>query len=197
MQNAKCKIKHIKHREGRLIVISGPSGSGKTTICNRLLKLLPNLEYSISYTTRAPRKGERDGKDYFFISKEEFQRRIKEGSFLEYAKVFDNFYGTGKDFVLEKLRQGKDVLLCIDVQGASQIKRNFPKAILIFLMPPSLKVLEERLKKRATDHPEEISKRLAKAKEEMKEAFNYEYIVINNKIQETLLDMQGIIQNEK
>lgn len=181
-------------KQGRLIVISGPSGSGKTTICNRLLKLLPDLEYSVSFTTRAPRHGEKDGRDYFFISKEEFQRRIKDGAFLEYASVFDNYYGTSKDWVMERLDHGKDILLSIDVQGAAQIRKNFLKALLIFLIPPSLKVLEERLKNRATDEPIEIEKRLAKAKEEMAQVGNYDYVVINDKVTEAVEEIRGIIQ---
>lgn len=183
--------------KGRLIVISGPSGSGKTTICNRLLKLLPNMEYSISFTTRAPRHGEKNGRDYFFISKEEFQRHIKNGSFLEYAQVFDNYYGTNKDWVTERINQEKDILLSIDVQGAAQIKKNFPKAILIFLIPPSLKILEERLRRRATDHPEEIEKRLVKAKEEMMQVGNYDYVVINDRVELAIEKIKNIIQHER
>lgn len=184
-------------KKGRLIVISGPSGSGKTTIRDRLLKLLPGLECSVSYTTRAPRQGEKEAKDYFFISKEEFQRCIKEDGFLEYAKVFDNYYGTCKDWVTERLKEGKDILLCIDVQGAAQIKKNSDNALFIFLIPPSLKVLEERLQKRATDHPEEINKRLAKAKEEMAQVGNYDHVVLNDKVSEAVDEIIGIIRHER
>lgn len=183
--------------KGRLIIISGPSGSGKTTICNRLLRLLPNMEYSVSFTTRSPRDREKNGIDYFFISKEEFQRRIKKGSFLEYARVFDNYYGTSKDWVIERIHQGKDILLSIDVQGAAQIKKNFPKAILIFLILPSLKVLEERLRRRATDHPEEIEKRLEKAKEEMAQVGNYDFVVINDRVELSVKRIKNIIQHER
>lgn len=184
-------------KQGRLIVISGPSGSGKTTIRDRLLKLLPGLECSISYTTRPPRHGEKDEKDYFFISKEEFQRCIKEDNFLEYAKVFDNYYGTCKSWVSDRLKEGKDILLCIDVQGAAQIKKNSDSALFIFLIPPSLKVLEDRLKKRATDHPEEINRRLVKAKEEMAQVGNYDYVVLNDKVNEAVDEIVGIIQRER
>lgn len=181
-------------KQGRLIVISGPSGSGKTTICNSLLKLLPNLEYSVSFTARTPRRGEKDGQDYFFISKEEFQNKIKNGGFLEYAKVFDNYYGTGRDWVTEKIGQGKDILLSIDVQGAAQIRKSFPNAILIFLVPPSAKVLEERLKRRATDDPREIEKRLEIAKEEMAQIGNYDYVVINDKVDDAVSEICRIIK---
>lgn len=181
-------------KQGRLIVISGPSGSGKTTICDNLRKILPNIESSISFTTRQSRTGEKEGRDYCFISKEEFQKRIKEDCFLEHAKVFDNYYGTSRDSIISKIDSGKDVLLSIDVQGAAQIKKSFPKTLLIFLIPPSLKVLEERLKKRATDHPEEITKRLAKAKEEMAQVGNYDYVVINDKVVDAVDEIIGIIQ---
>ena len=119
-------------KKGKLIVISGPSGSGKTTVCDRLLKLYPKLERSISFTTRDPRRGEKDGKDYFFVSKAEFNNRIDSKMFLEYAKVFDHYYGTDKNWVTEKINKGGKILLCIDVQGAEQIKCNFPDAILNF-----------------------------------------------------------------
>ena len=184
-------------KKGKLVVMSGPSGSGKTTIGNHLVKILPNLEYSISFTTRLPRRGEKDGRDYFFISKEEFQKRVKENLFLEYAQVFDNFYGTSKNWVLEKLNQGKDILLSIDVQGAAKIKKNYPETRLIFLMPPSLKVLEDRLRRRATDDEKEVRKRLSMAKEEMAEVANYDYVVINDKVDEAVKEVKGIIQHEK
>lgn len=180
-------------KKGRLIVISGPSGSGKTTICNRLLKAVPNIEYSISFTTRESRKSEKDGKDYFFVSNDEFQKRVKDGLFLEYARVFDNYYGTSKNWVLEKLESGKDILLSIDVQGAGKIKKNFPDAILIFLIPPSLKILEDRLRKRATDDEKELSKRLAMAKEEMAEVGKYDFVVMNDKVDDAVKEITDII----
>lgn len=184
-------------KKGRLIVISGPSGSGKTTIRDRLLRLLPELECSVSYTTRPPRHGEKDGRDYFFISKEEFQKRIKDGGFLEHAKVFDNYYGTCKNRVGDGLKAGKNILLCIDVQGAAQIKKNSDNVVFIFLIPPSIKVLEDRLRKRATDHPEEITKRLAKAKEEMAQVGDYDYVVLNDKVTEAVDEIVGIIKHER
>jgi len=179
--------------KGKLIVISGPSGSGKTTICDKLLKLLPAIERSISFTTRKPRRGEKDGSDYFFVSKEEFRKRIKESLFLEHALVFDNFYGTSKNWVMDKVEEGKDVLLSIDVQGAQQIRKNYNKAVFIFLMPPSMKVLEERLKKRATDDDREIEKRLEIAKEEMALVNQYDYVVINDRVDEAVDKIKVII----
>lgn len=173
-----------------LIVISGPSGSGKTTVCNKLLEEIPALQYSISFTTRSPRPGEEDGRDYFFISKDQFEKRIKENKFLEYATVFGNYYGTDKEWVLS---QEKDILLSIDVQGAGQVKKNYPDAVLIFLMPPSMKSLEERLRQRATDEPQEISKRLNIAKEEMAQVSNYDYTVVNDKLNEAVEKIKAII----
>jgi guanylate kinase len=179
--------------KGKLIVISGPSGSGKTTICEKLVQSMPEIERSISFTTRAARRGEKDGRDYFFVSKEEFQKRIKENVFLEYAQVFDNYYGTSKNWVLDKIELGKDVILSIDVQGAAQIKKNLSKAMFIFLLPPSMKVLEDRLKKRATDGAEEIEKRLKIAKEEMAEVGNYDYTIINDKVDDAVEKIKTLI----
>lgn len=177
----------------KLFVISGPSGSGKTTVCDKLLEEIKDLKYSISLTTRTPRRGEENGKDYFFISKDEFKKRVKENKFLEYAAVFDNYYGTDKDWILS---QDKDVLLSIDVQGAAQIKNNYKHAVLIFLMPPSITVLEKRLRLRATDHPEEIEKRLSKAKEEMAQVSNYDYTVINDKLDDSVSKIKSIIESK-
>ena len=181
---------------GKLIVISGPSGSGKTTISSKLLDLLPDLEDSISFTTRRPRTGERNSRDYYFISSDEFQKGIKENKFLEYAVVFGHYYGTDNKWILDRLDRGKNILLTIDVQGAAQIKANFPQAVLVFLMPPGEDVLRERLTNRATDDPEEIRNRLAKAKEEMAQVSNYNYVVINDKVNEAVEKIRGIIENE-
>ena len=179
---------------GKLIVISGPSGSGKTTVCDRLLEEMPDLQYSISFTTRSPRKGEKEGRDYFFIEKEQFEKRIQEGKFLEYAQVFDNYYGTDKDWVNEILEQGKNVLLCIDVQGANQVKKNFEDAILIFLMPPDFEELGRRLRGRGTDGEDQIKKRLDMAKEEMAQVSNYNYMVVNDKLKDSVRDILHIIK---
>jgi len=176
--------------KSKLIVVSGPSGSGKTTVCRGLLKKIPGLQRSISYTTRPKRPGEKNGKDYFFISRNDFENRIKENRFLEYAVVFGNYYGTDKDWVLS---QKTNILLSIDVQGAAQIKKNYPNSVLLFLMPPTMKALEERLKIRATDKQDEISKRLDKAKEEIAQAPNYNYTIINDKIEETVERIKAII----
>lgn len=178
----------------RLIVVSGPSGSGKNTICDRLLLSMPQLQYSISCTTRLPRPGEKEGRDYFFLSADEFKRRIAAGRFLEYAVVFDHYYGTDKKWVDDQLAQGKDVLFNIDVQGAAQIREHFSSAVLIFLMPPSLEELQRRLQGRATDDPAEITKRLNKAKEEMGHVAEYDYTVVNDRVDAAVNKIKEILE---
>ena len=149
----------MSHSKGRLFVISGPSGTGKGTICREILKDIRN-EFSVSMTTREPREGEEHGREYFFVSHEEFIENINRNNFLEYATVFDNYYGTPKDIVLKKLEKGRNVILDIDVQGGLQVKEAMPEAVLIFLLPPSLAALRSRLENRGTETPEKIEKRL-------------------------------------
>ncbi|MEO2068715.1 MAG: guanylate kinase [Desulfurobacteriaceae bacterium] len=183
--------------KGLLIVISAPSGTGKTTLCQMLLDEFKNLEFSISYTTRKPRNGEVNGKDYFFVDKETFQKMIDEGDFLEWAEVYGNFYGTSKSQVLKALNEGKDILLDIDTQGALNVKKNFPEAVLIFILPPSLSELERRLRNRGTDDEETIRKRLKIAREEIKKAFLYDYLVVNDILEVAFEKLKSIITAEK
>ena len=165
---------------GILIVLSGPSGAGKGTICAALRQQMPNLVYSVSMTTRAPRVGEEEGVSYFFRDKEEFQRLIKEDAFLEYAQVYDNFYGTPKQHVMDLLSEGKSVILEIDIQGAMQVKERFSEAVFIYIVPPSLDILSNRLRDRGTDAADVIDKRLSKASSELALAHRYDYIVVND-----------------
>jgi guanylate kinase len=183
--------------KGLLIVISAPSGTGKTTLCHMLLKAFPDMEFSVSYTTRKPRSGEVNGKDYFFVDRKTFERMIEEGDFLEWAEVYGNLYGTSKSQVLKALKEGKDILLDIDTQGALQVKKNFPEAVLIFILPPSLKELERRLKKRGTDDEETIKKRLQIAREEIRKALEYDYIVVNDILEVAFERLRSIITAEK
>jgi guanylate kinase len=183
--------------KGLLIVISAPSGTGKTTLCHKLLEEFPNVEFSVSYTTRKPRPGEVNGKDYWFVSREEFMKMVEEGDFLEWAEVYGNLYGTSKSQVLKALNQGKDVLLDIDTQGALQVKRNFPDAVLIFILPPSLKELERRLRKRGTDDEETIERRLRVAREEIKRARYYDYLIVNDELEVAYSRLKSIISAEK
>jgi guanylate kinase len=161
-------------------VISAPSGAGKTTLCRRLLKTFPNLSYSISYTTRAPRQNEADGSDYFFISPKEFEKRIRTKRWAEWALVHGNYYGTSLDYLNEKRDQGQDILLDIDVQGATQIVSHYPEAVTIFIMPPSFEVLRERLEKRATESHDQIERRLENARKEMVSKDFYKHTIIND-----------------
>ena len=156
-----------KGRNGCLFVISAPSGAGKTTLCKRILNRFPEMRYSVSYTTRTPRAGEVEGKDYHFISRAEFEEMIREDRWAEWAKVHDNYYGTSADLLKTCMDAGYDVLLDIDVAGAQQIRRHFSDSIHIFIMPPSMAVLKERLLRRSSDDPDEIEKRLKAAEREM------------------------------
>ena len=152
----------MSRKKGRLYVISGPSGTGKGTVCGELLKEIGN-EFSVSMTTREPREGEVDGKDYYFVSREVFLEHIEAGNFLEHATVFDNLYGTPKDMVLNRLERGRNVILDIDVQGGLQVKKAMPEAVLIFILPPSLAELRRRLEGRGTETAEKIEKRLGQS----------------------------------
>ncbi len=182
--------------KGLLIVVSAPSGTGKTTLSHMLLSNFPNLSYSVSYTTRPMRVNEINGKDYFFVSKDTFQKMIDENDFLEWIKVFNHYYGTSKSQVESELSKGKDILLDIDVKGALNVKRLFPEAVLIFLMPPSFKALKQRLIKRQTSE-DEISLRLKRAKSEISYALKYDYIVVNDKIKLAFERLKSIIIAER
>ncbi len=184
-------------KKGLLVVISGPSGVGKGTVRKALFSRSGhNLVYSISMTTRLPRKGEVDGVDYYFVSKDDFQKEIEKGNLLEYAQFVDNYYGTPYDKVLENLDKGNEVVLEIEVQGAMQVKDKKPDAVFIFIAPPSFSSLEERLKNRGTESDEVIKERLQKAKREIDLAPNYDYIVINDDVDNAADRIMAIIRAE-
>ncbi|OPJ56901.1 guanylate kinase [Alkalithermobacter paradoxus] len=185
------------NREGLLIVVSGPSGAGKGTICKELLNKNKEIKISVSATTRNPREGEVDGVNYFFISKEKFENMIEQEEFLEYARVYDNFYGTPKKAVLDTLSEGRDVLLEIDIQGAMQVKEKYPKGVFIFILPPSLKELKDRIVKRGTETEEDISKRFGCAISEIEKIENYDYFIINKDVERAVYELQSIISSEK
>lgn len=178
---------------GNLFIISAPSGTGKTTLLKEVQLRLPEIRFSVSFTTREPRKGEMHGRDYFFISKDEFLRGIKEGRFLEWACVHGNYYGTDKAVIEEWLSNGLEVILDIDVQGARTIKCQYPFASTIFILPPSWEELERRLRSRGTDSDEVIRRRLSNASKEISEAFWYDYIVINDEISKAVDELITII----
>ena len=187
-----------------LMLISAPSGGGKTTLCRQLLAARPDMTRAITCTTRAPRSGEKDGVDYYFFEPAEFQRRQKAGEFIEHATVFGWSYGILRSELVNKLRSGRDVLLNLDVQGAATIRkraRSEPELqsalVTVFLTPPSIKVLEERLKKRALDAPEEIQKRLGIARQEIAQWKNFDYLLISLSVQEDLRRMLAIVEAEK
>jgi guanylate kinase len=180
-----------------VFIISAPSGSGKSTLTNDLLKLVPNLEFSISYTTRNPRGSEQRGKQYFFISRNEFEKMIQAGEFLEHANVHGNCYGTSRQFLRDAGRAGHDLLLDIDVQGAAQIKRNLTDAISIFVLPPDRKTLEWRLRNRGEDSEEVIERRLVAAKREIEEYDKYDYVIINDKLEESCEKLRAIVLSER
>ena len=187
-----------RKKNGTLIVLSGPSGAGKGTICNELLKQVDTLNLSISMTTRSPRESEVDGKDYYFVTKEQFEEYIAKGNFLEYAKVHgDNYYGTPKNKVEEILSSGRDIILEIDIQGALEVKEKMEEGIFIFIMPPSMRELKDRLVKRNTESKDKIIERFKNAYKEINEVTKYNYIVINDEIQNAVDKVKAIILAEK
>lgn len=179
--------------KGRLFVLAGPSGVGKGTLRSRALANIDDLTYSISCTTRAPRAGEREGRDYRFVSRRDFEDRIAQGLFLEHASVHGNYYGTLREDVEREIEAGRDVLLEIDVQGAGQIKEQIPDSVLIFVSPPSLEVLEQRLRQRKTETEETIRTRLENAKEEMERVSEYDYNILNDVLERAAEELRGII----
>lgn len=182
---------------GLLIVISGPSGVGKGTVRKALFQREGHdLEYSVSMTTRQPREGEVEGKEYYFVSREEFEKQVKEGNLLEYAEFVGNYYGTPYDKVREKLDQGSEMVLEIEVQGAMQVKRKIPDAVFIFIAPPSYKALEERLVSRGTEDKKALNERLKKAHREVELAGEYDYIVINDEVDNAADRIMAIIRAE-
>src|SRR5437764_10717879 len=186
---------------GILYIISAPSGSGKSTLVNELRKFVPNLEFSISYTTRPPRGSEQNGREYYFISRDQFERMIRNNEFLEYADVFGNYYGTAKSVLEEARRRGNDVLLDIDVQGERQVKQKMPDAVSIFVLPPSRRELESRLRKRSLSenvHSEEvIRRRLDTARKEIENYPNYDYILVNDRLEQSVDRLQAIVLGER
>jgi guanylate kinase len=179
---------------GSIIVISAPSGSGKTTLVKRLLAVIPGLKFSVSYTTRPPRHGEKNGRDYFFVSRREFRAMIAAGEFVEWAEVVGQFYGTAKGQLHAAQKAGQDILLDIDVQGHQQVRRRLPEAISIFVLPPSSQELERRLRRRRADAPEVIERRLLNARREIQHWREYDYLVVNDRLRSATRALRAVVE---
>ncbi|HKT71246.1 MAG TPA: guanylate kinase, partial [Terriglobales bacterium] len=178
-------------------IISAPSGSGKSTLVNELRKLISNLDFSISYTTRRPRGSEQNGREYFFVPIQDFEEMIARGEFLEHANVFGNYYGTAKRFLEQAENAGRDLLLDIDVQGAAQVKRKIKNAVSVFILPPDKKTLEWRLRNRSLDTEEVIQRRLLTAAKEIENYQSYDYILINDRLEESIDELKAIVLSER
>lgn len=181
---------------GVLVVVSGFSGAGKGTVMKRLLEKYDNYALSISVTTRKPRPGEEDGREYFFRTKEEFEKYIEDDALIEYAQYVDNYYGTPRFYVEEQLAAGKDVILEIEIQGAMKVKEKNPEAVLVFVTPPTVEELKRRLTERGTETPEVIAERLARASEEAEGMRNYDYLLLNDVLEDCVDELHQIIQSE-
>ena len=182
---------------GLLIVVSGPSGAGKGTICSALREQFPNIQYSISMTTRDPRPGEVDGVNYYFADNARFEQLLAEDAFLEHAKVYDHYYGTPKKYVYQMLEEGKHVMLEIDIQGAMQVKKKYPQGVFIYIVLPSMDVLARRLRDRKTDTEEVIAGRLSKASDELQWIEQYDYLIVNDNLDSSIDEAAAILTAEE
>ncbi len=191
------KIYSAGKERGLIFVVSAPSGAGKTTICREALKILPDLQFSVSCTTRPPRKGEKNGKDYYFISKEEFSGRIAKGEFVEWAENYGHLYGTLKRDMEDLLGQGYDIILDIDTRGARQVKLIYPDSIFVFILPPSIDVLKQRLRLRGSEEDDVINVRIGRSIEEIKENEMYDYVIFNDKITVSVNILRSVYIAEK
>jgi guanylate kinase len=187
----------VSQSPGHLFILSAPSGAGKTTLRQVALNHFPDLIFSVSYTSRKPRAGERVGADYHFINKPEFEKGIAEGRWVEWATVHGNYYGTSAEFLNQNLAAGKDVLLEIDVQGTRKLLRHYPQSITIFIIPPSLAVLRKRLESRGTDDAQAIALRLANAKMEMDQKNLYRYVIINDRLDDAIAELVAILEKHR
>ena len=182
---------------GILLIVSGLSGAGKGTICKRLLEKYPDYQLSVSVTDRAPRPGETHGKEYFFLTTEAFEEKIRNDELLEYARYVNHYYGTPRDWVEEQMEQGKNVILEIELQGAFQVREKMPETVLIFIMPPSMEELERRLRGRGTESEEEIQRRLSRAEEELAFVDRYDHVIVNEDVEKSVDLLHNIVLQSK
>lgn len=187
----------MQRRDGLLFVVSAPSGAGKTSLCRALSESLENLVHSVSYTTRKPRPRETEGRDYFFVTGERFQEMVRAGDFAEWAQVHSNHYGTSRRVLDDIAAEGIDVILDIDTQGAKQIKERYPRAVFIFILPPSLQVLEERLRNRQSDNEDEIQRRMQRARDEIRDYSHYGYLIVNRDFDRALSELRSVVLAER
>jgi guanylate kinase len=180
-----------------IYIISAPSGSGKSTLVNEIRKIVSGLEFSVSYTTRAPRGSEQDGREYYFVTRPQFEEMLNKDEFLEHADVFGNYYGTARRFLREAAEKDHDLLLDIDVQGAAQVKQKLPEAVSIFILPPNRQILEWRLRKRSEDSDKTIQRRLDTAKREIENYDKYDYILINDQLEESTENLRSVLLAER
>ena len=183
--------------KGIFIVVSAPSGAGKTTICREVLKAFPEIAYSISYTTRPMRPGEENGKDYYFVSETEFRKKIEAGDFAEWTEKFGFIYGTSMEAMQKVLDQGKNMLLDVDTEGARNLKNRFPEGVFVFILPPSLEELRKRLTGRGSENENDMSVRLEKARDEIREVFWYDYIILNDQVENAIDQLKTIYLAEQ
>lgn len=183
----------MRKKKGNLFIVSAPSGAGKTTLCQKLCEVMPGIKHSVSYTTRKPRPGEVNDRDYTFIEEQKFKKMAGDGEFAEWAEVHGNFYGTSRQRLGDMLTSGIDVILDVDTQGAVQLREVYPEGIFIFIMPPSIATLKERLQGRMADTPEEIKQRITRASGEIKDYLKYNYVIVNSIFEEALRDLEAIV----
>lgn len=183
--------------KGKLFILAGPSGAGKATLVHALLAADSKVQLSISFTTRAPREGEQNGREYHFVSREEFLAMVERGEFLEHAEVHGNLYGTSQKWINDAMARGQDILLEIDVQGAQQVRKLFNGAVGVFILPPSAEILEQRLRNRGTDSEAAIVQRLANAREEIAHVGEFDYVIVNEHIDEAVRDIIGVVRAER
>jgi guanylate kinase len=179
--------------KGNLYIVAAPSGGGKTSLVKKLVETVDNIEVSISHTTRAKRPGEKEASDYFYVSEEEFLNMVNDNAFIEHARVFNYFYGTSVKQITKRIEHGVDVVLDIDWQGAEQIRRNYPESVSIFIVPPSLEVLEQRLMQRGQDKDHVINERMNKAKDEMSHYPEFDYLIVNEDFDRAAMELQSIV----